>query len=195
MRFVMGGPSGDAVWMERREAYAQKHAAQTACIGAPALCGLCTCMHTPTSGMFSACTRPTTTCLIFFILAYSVSRRRRLSAPHSMAALPPAMAALLAAVRGRLPGPVPGVAGQLGRAFCAAATAGTAAPSPEPRLPPGPGLQDFLRMAAGTAQPGPPEQPHAALPGRQRVYIETYGCQMNLSDSEARAQFISSRLA
>ena len=169
-----------------------------ACIGVPALCGLCTCMHTPASGVFSACTRPTTTCLNFFILSYSFLRRGAFlhSTPlHTMASLPPAMAALLAAVRGRLPAPVPGVAGQVGRAFSAAATAGTAAPSPEPRLPPGPGLQDFLRMAAGTAQPGPPEQPHAGLPGRQRVYLETYGCQMNLSDSEARAQSISSCLS
>ncbi|KAM7038202.1 mitochondrial tRNA methylthiotransferase CDK5RAP1 [Acridotheres tristis] len=53
-------------------------------------------------------------------------------------------------------------------------------------LPPGPDLRHFLRAAAA-GQPGPsPELPPepGSIPGAPQVYLETYGCQMNVNDTE-----------
>ncbi|NXA80222.1 CK5P1 protein, partial [Thryothorus ludovicianus] len=53
-------------------------------------------------------------------------------------------------------------------------------------LPAGPDLRHFLRAAAA-GRPGPsPELPPepASTPGAPKVYLETYGCQMNVSDTE-----------
>ncbi|NXD41082.1 CK5P1 protein, partial [Copsychus sechellarum] len=53
-------------------------------------------------------------------------------------------------------------------------------------LPVGPDLRHFLRVAAA-GQPGPsPELPPepGSSPGAPKVYLETYGCQMNVNDTE-----------
>ncbi|NXE39889.1 CK5P1 protein, partial [Ptilorrhoa leucosticta] len=53
-------------------------------------------------------------------------------------------------------------------------------------LPAGPDLRHFLRAAAA-GQPGPsPELPPepGSTPGAPKVYLETYGCQMNVNDTE-----------
>ncbi|NXQ41085.1 CK5P1 protein, partial [Catharus fuscescens] len=53
-------------------------------------------------------------------------------------------------------------------------------------LPAGPDLRHFLRAAAA-GQPGPsPELPPEPgyTPGAPKVYLETYGCQMNVNDTE-----------
>ncbi|NXC85930.1 CK5P1 protein, partial [Cercotrichas coryphoeus] len=53
-------------------------------------------------------------------------------------------------------------------------------------LPAGPDLRHFLRAAAA-GQPGPsaelPPEPGSS-PGAPKVYLETYGCQMNVNDTE-----------
>ncbi|XP_063260552.1 mitochondrial tRNA methylthiotransferase CDK5RAP1 [Prinia subflava] len=53
-------------------------------------------------------------------------------------------------------------------------------------LPAGPDLRHFLRAAAAR-QPRPPQEPPpepGSVPGAPKVYLETYGCQMNVNDTE-----------
>ncbi|NWI39250.1 CK5P1 protein, partial [Picathartes gymnocephalus] len=49
-------------------------------------------------------------------------------------------------------------------------------------LPAGPDLRHFLRAAA-VEQPGPSPEPGSAS-GAPKVYLETYGCQMNVNDTD-----------
>ncbi|NXU53726.1 CK5P1 protein, partial [Turnix velox] len=49
-------------------------------------------------------------------------------------------------------------------------------------LPAGPDLRHFLRGAA--AEETPPEVPPGSFSGAGTVYLETYGCQMNVNDTE-----------
>lgn len=69
----------------------------------------------------------------------------------------------------------------------AAAAAVAAGPRPQSLPDAGPSLSDFINQARGGREQLSPALPSpssaAAAPGR-RVHIETYGCQMNVNDSE-----------